>query len=115
MQRLTASKDNASQLSKMETGKQIMVPLTNAIYVPGNLSDVSKVLIDVGTGFYVEKTPQEAEQYFARRATLLKEEQDKTTQLHTQKRQHLEAVTAVLQRKTAETGGGSTSGGVPIS
>lgn len=110
VQRLTASKDNAAQLAKMQNGKDIMVPLTNAIYVPGNLSDVSKVLIDIGTGFYVEKTPQEAEQYFARRATLLKEEQDKTTQLHTQKRQHLEAVTAVLQRKTAEAGGS-----VPIS
>lgn len=105
VQRLTASKDNASQIGRMTKGKQIMVPLTSAIYVPGTLTDVSKVLIDIGTGFYVEKTPNEAERYFARRATLLKEEQDKATQVHTQKRQQLEAVSAVLQRKTAELGG----------
>lgn len=102
VQRLTASKENASQVGKMEMGKEIMVPLTSAIYVPGNLSDTSKVLIDIGTGFYVEKTPLEAERHFAKRAALLKEEQEKATQIHTQKRQQLEAVSAVLQRKTGQ-------------
>lgn len=102
VQRLTASKENASQIAAMKPGKDVMVPLTSAIYVPGRLSDVSKVLIDIGTGFYVEKTPSDAERYFAKRATTLKEEQDRATQMHTQKRQQLEAVSAVLQRKTAE-------------
>lgn len=102
VQRLTASKENAMQVGSMQLGKEIMVPLTNAIYVPGHISSVSKLLIDIGTGYYVEKTPTEAEEYFARRAVLLKEEHDKATQVHTQKRQQLEAVSAVLQRKTME-------------
>lgn len=110
VQRLTASKENAMHVGSMEVGKQIMVPLTNAIYVPGHIASVSKLLIDIGTGYYVEKTPAEAEGYFARRAALLKEEHDKATQIHTQKRQHLEAVSAVLQRKTMElSGAGATS------
>jgi len=79
-----------------------MVPLTSSIYVPGKLKDCKKVLIDIGTGFFVEKTPAAAETHFARRASLLKEETDKATQVHTQKRQQLEAVTAVLQRKVAD-------------
>lgn len=86
-----------------------MVPLTNSIYVPGHLADLSKVLIDIGTGFYVEKTPVEAERHFAKRAALLKDEQDKTTQVHTQKRQQLEAVSSVLQRKAAEMAGAAPS------
>ena len=36
-------------------GKQILVPLTSSLYVPGNLKDAGKVLVDVGTGYYVEK------------------------------------------------------------
>lgn len=100
--RLTASKENASQIGGMTEGKELMVPLTSSIYVPGRLADSRKVLIDIGTGFFVEKSPAAAEKHFARRATLLKDEADKTTQLHTQKRQQLEAVSAVLQRKTAE-------------
>lgn len=100
--RLTASKENATQIAGMSEGRHVMVPLTSSIYVPGRLADTKKVLIDIGTGFFVEKSPAAAEKHFARRATLLKEEADKATQVHTQKRQQLEAVSAVLQRKTAE-------------
>ncbi|KAK3330871.1 Prefoldin [Apodospora peruviana] len=35
--------------------KDILVPLTNSLYVKGTLSDPDKVIVDVGTGFYVEK------------------------------------------------------------
>jgi len=31
------------------------VPLTSSLYVPGRLIDVENVLIDVGTGYYVQK------------------------------------------------------------
>jgi prefoldin alpha subunit len=33
----------------------ILVPLTSSLYVRGKLADREKVLVDVGTGFYVEK------------------------------------------------------------
>ena len=33
----------------------ILVPLTSSLYVKGRLTDRGKVLVDVGTGFYVEK------------------------------------------------------------
>jgi prefoldin alpha subunit len=31
------------------------VPLTSSLYVPGSLADTENVIVDVGTGFYVEK------------------------------------------------------------
>jgi prefoldin alpha subunit len=31
------------------------VPLTSSLYVPGKLRDAENVLIDVGTGYYVQK------------------------------------------------------------
>lgn len=36
-------------------GKPILVPLTTSLYVPGTLADAENVIVDVGTGFYVEK------------------------------------------------------------
>ncbi len=36
-------------------GKQILVPLTTSLYVPGTLASTDTVIVDVGTGFYVEK------------------------------------------------------------
>lgn len=31
------------------------MPLTNSLYVKGKLADPDHVIVDVGTGFYVEK------------------------------------------------------------
>ncbi|KAF9889229.1 subunit of tubulin prefoldin [Aspergillus nanangensis] len=48
---------------KGTSGKEdILVPLTSSLYVRGKLTDREKVLVDVGTGFYVEKgqTPAKA-------------------------------------------------------
>ena len=38
-----------------DIGKPILVPLTASLYVPGTLADTDNVIVDVGTGFYVEK------------------------------------------------------------
>lgn len=37
------------------TERTILVPLTSSLYVPGTLADSENVIVDVGTGFYVEK------------------------------------------------------------
>ena len=29
--------------------------MTSSLYVPGTLADPGKVIVDVGTGFYIEK------------------------------------------------------------
>lgn len=34
---------------------EILVPLTSSLYVKGRLTDREHVLVDVGTGYYVEK------------------------------------------------------------
>lgn len=31
-----------------------MLPLTSSLYVSGEVSEVEKVLVDIGTGYYVE-------------------------------------------------------------
>lgn len=35
-------------------GKKMLVPLTASLYVPGKLDDAEKVLVDVGTGYFIE-------------------------------------------------------------
>ncbi|EAW22798.1 prefoldin subunit 5 [Aspergillus fischeri NRRL 181] len=42
----------------------ILVPLTSSLYVRGKLADREKVLVDVGTGFYVEKTAPKAIEFY---------------------------------------------------
>ncbi|KAL8907275.1 MAG: hypothetical protein Q9207_001516 [Kuettlingeria erythrocarpa] len=47
-----------------EEGTPILVPLTPSLYVPGKLASTDTVLVDVGTGFYLEKTPPDARQFY---------------------------------------------------
>ncbi|KAL2006153.1 hypothetical protein VTN00DRAFT_9807 [Thermoascus crustaceus] len=45
-------------------GDDILVPLTSSLYVKGKLADREKVIVDVGTGFYVEKTAAKAIDFY---------------------------------------------------
>ncbi|ESZ89811.1 hypothetical protein SBOR_9807 [Sclerotinia borealis F-4128] len=42
----------------------ILVPLTTSLYVPGELADTENVIVDVGTGFYVEKSTKDATKFY---------------------------------------------------
>ncbi|KUI63151.1 putative prefoldin subunit 5 [Cytospora mali] len=44
--------------------KEILVPLTNSLYVKGNLSSPDRVLVDIGTGFFVEKDVESASEFY---------------------------------------------------
>ncbi|KUI66241.1 putative prefoldin subunit 5 [Cytospora mali] len=44
--------------------KEILVPLTNSLYVKGNLSSPDTVLVDIGTGFFVEKDVKSASEFY---------------------------------------------------
>jgi prefoldin alpha subunit len=41
--------------SEKNLNKPLLVPLTSSLYVPGKISDIEKFMVDVGTGYYVEK------------------------------------------------------------
>lgn len=41
-------------------GEEVLVPMTGSLFVPGTIKSTSRVLVDVGTGFYVEKSPADA-------------------------------------------------------
>ncbi|GAP90327.1 putative prefoldin subunit 5 [Rosellinia necatrix] len=48
----------------LQEGKPVLVPFTNSLYVGGTLSDASRVIVDIGTGFYVEKDMKSATDFY---------------------------------------------------
>lgn len=73
-------------------GKEILVPLTGSMYVPGKLSDITMVLIDVGTGYYVEKNVDTAKDYFKRKIQFVTDQMEKIQTLAQEKIRLREAV-----------------------
>lgn len=49
------SKDALEQIDNDWNEKEILVPLTGSMYVKGVVNNIDKFVIDVGTGYYVEK------------------------------------------------------------
>lgn len=52
-------------------GRAMLVPLTQSLYVPGEALDADKVLVDIGTGYYVEKSVADAKNLIDRRVDLI--------------------------------------------
>ncbi|KAI5920762.1 putative prefoldin subunit 5 [Camillea tinctor] len=50
--------------SALQQDKPILVPLTSSLYVRGNLASASHVVVDIGTGFYVEKEIRSAADFY---------------------------------------------------
>ncbi|KAJ4272356.1 subunit of tubulin prefoldin [Fusarium torreyae] len=53
-----------SRAAAPEGANSVLVPLTNSLYVRGELSDADTVLVDVGTGFLIEKKLKSAEKFY---------------------------------------------------
>ncbi|XP_063470034.1 prefoldin subunit 5-like [Symphalangus syndactylus] len=75
------AKDCLNMLSKSNEGRELLVPLTSLMYVPEKLHDVEHVLIDVGTGYYVDKIAEDAKDFFKRKIDFLTKQIEKIHQL----------------------------------
>ncbi|KAH6809781.1 prefoldin 5 [Perilla frutescens var. frutescens] len=74
--RLELASTALNDLAVRPQGKKMLVPLTASLYVPGKLDDAEKVLVDVGTGYFIEKTMAEGKDYCERKIALLKSNYD---------------------------------------
>merc|ERR1712072_931265 len=92
-------------------GKKMLVPLTTSLYCSGTLGKTEKVMVDIGTGYLVEKAPEKASDFFGRKKEFCATNISKVQQLLANKRKNQESVSIILQQKiAAETGG--VGGGV---
>ena len=65
----------------------MLVPLTPSVYVAGRLAEQDKVLVDIGTGYFVEKNCKGADEYYVRKVKYLQEQLNILGQVLADKRQ----------------------------
>lgn len=49
------SGESIDRIASTLEGSSMLVPLTGSMYVPGSLADTKNVIIDIGTGYFVQK------------------------------------------------------------
>ncbi|OXV08261.1 hypothetical protein Egran_03977 [Elaphomyces granulatus] len=92
-----------------DKSNSILVPLTSSLYVKGRLANRDKVIVDVGTGFYVEKTASKAIDFYNRKAKELETNLQDLEKIVQGKSSNLRVIEDVLRQKVLS-GEAATSG-----
>lgn len=93
------AKDSLNVLDKKNEGKELLIPLTSSMYVPGTLNDVEHVLVDVGTGYYVEMEVGDSKAFFKRKIDFLTKQIEKIQPALQEKHGMKQAVVEVMNIK----------------
>ncbi|RPB25743.1 Prefoldin alpha subunit [Terfezia boudieri ATCC MYA-4762] len=88
-------------------GKTILIPLTSSLYVPGSLTSVDTVIVDIGTGYYIEKSTTDAQAFYKNKVDSIQQNIIDLEKIITQKSQNVRIVEEVLRQKMLGGVGGS--------
>ena len=94
-----SSETSLDQLKDIEKNKEIFVPLTGSLYVAGRLIAQEKVLVDIGTGYYVNKSIDDARDYFEKKIQFISKQMEQLQPVIKQKAMIRDDVMEVLQYK----------------
>lgn len=94
--------DNKDYIHDLKTyeNKDILVPITSSLYLPGKCSDVKKLTIEIGGNFFVETSIDRAEQFCDRKIDTIKKSMDKIDQIIKNKSDQLNAINQNIIEKS---------------
>ncbi|KAK7061192.1 Prefoldin subunit-domain-containing protein [Favolaschia claudopus] len=91
--------ENVGEIKPANKGKTILVPLTNSLYVPGKLSDPEHVIVDVGTGYFVQKTRPQAVKHYTAKVQYIQGNLETLQETISKKQDNVNSVINVMQAK----------------
>jgi prefoldin alpha subunit len=100
--RLQASHSAVLELKSSLDGNQVMVPLTESLYVPGKIVDPTTLLVEIGTGFYVEKSTKDTSEFLQRKLAIVDANSDNITTVIQGTQQNISSVNMAMQGKMME-------------
>lgn len=67
--------EDVKSLAKPENdNNKLLVPLSGSLYVRGSVRDNTKFMVDIGTGYYVEKDTEQALNFYEKKIAKLNRE-----------------------------------------
>lgn len=68
--RFNTAKAVLNDMSKYEDGNTLLMPLNSSLYVPGKIVQPDRVMVELGTGYFCEKTVPDASALIDRKVQL---------------------------------------------
>ncbi|KAL4003861.1 prefoldin alpha subunit [Acanthocheilonema viteae] len=94
-----ASEESVMNAAKVSSDGEILVPLTESMYIPAKIADPKNHLIEIGTGYFVEMSTEKAVDYFRRKQTFLKKQMEVIEGVLPEKYRARNAIVDNLQKK----------------
>ncbi len=86
--------DNKEYIKDMNDmkDKEILVPITSSLYIPGKSGDISNVMIEVGANYFVGTKIEKAEKFCDRKLEIIKKNMEKIDELIKTKTNHMNVI-----------------------
>ncbi|GFE55332.1 prefoldin subunit 5 [Babesia ovis] len=78
---------------------EIQLPLTSLVYVPGEIANPGKVLVAVGTGYFIEMTTDKARDFYDRKIEVVEEQLRKLHTICSAKNKQITQTYSILDHK----------------
>jgi prefoldin alpha subunit len=88
--------------SSNNEGRQIMIPLTESLYAPGKMVDANKILVELGAGFFVEKSSKDAIKVLERKQKIVDANSENVLAAAEASSRNVEAIKGAMQGKLLE-------------
>ena len=95
--RYEESKHKLSVFNPEHLNREVLVPLTSSVFIPGKLENTKSVLIEIGGSFVIEKTIDQAGKFCQRKADEIKKTCTLMGNIVNKKRKDLDATILAIQ------------------
>lgn len=91
--------EDINSVSKPENeGQKLLIPLSSSLYVQGQVKDNDQFMVDVGTGYFVDKTSEDAITFYQKKIEKLNKESVQIQSIIKEKTQSSLAIEAKLRQ-----------------
>lgn len=98
VEKTSAAKDGLTQFTSIEPGKEMLVPITESMYVPGIVGS-KRPIIDLGTGYFAETSVENATNFLNRRIERLNKQQEQLRTSFKDKQSQYQMTVQIINQK----------------
>ena len=92
----------AEMIKEENKGSEMLMQITNYLYIPGKIQNNRKFLIEIGTGYYAEYEGEKAIAYYERKIEQTKQTGERAKKELDEKREFIGKVNVHIQKKALE-------------
>lgn len=93
---------NTIDTMEKSQSENVLVPMTSSLYLPGKIAAKDQYLVDIGTGYFVEKNANDAKQVCKKKLSKLGDDSKKLKEILVQKNESVNTINLVLRKKVME-------------